>query len=77
MKTMIFALSVGLATPVFAAPALPPAVAVEAPHYTCQMNGLSHVALQEAPAQCCTGRFACPQLLSNTGLVRPRRDNRT
>ena len=77
MKTMIFMLSVGLTTPVFAAPAPLPAVAAEAPHYTCQMSGLSHVALQEAPAPCCTGRFACPQLLSNTGLVKPRRDNRT
>ena len=77
MKTVIFTLCVGLATPVFAAPSVPPAVTAEPPHYTCEMSGLSRIVLQEAPAPCCTGRFACPQLLSNTGLVKPRRDNRT
>ena len=45
--------------------------------YTCAAHGLSRVALHEGAAACCTGAFACPQLLSNTGLVKPRHDNRT
>ena len=45
--------------------------------YTCANGGLSHVALTADPAPCCTGSFGCPQLLSNTGLLKPKRDNHT
>ena len=45
--------------------------------YTCARGGLSRVAYAEQPAPCCTGMLGCPQLLANTGLVKPKRDNRT
>ena len=44
--------------------------------YTCAGSALSRVALRE-PAPCCSGMLGCPQLLANTGLIRPKRDNRT
>ena len=44
--------------------------------YTCAGSSLSRVALKE-PAPCCVGMLGCPQLLANTGLVKPKRDNRT
>jgi hypothetical protein len=52
-------------------------VRVDAPRYTCEGRALSHVAFVQPPAPCCTGMFGCPQLLSNTGLVKPKRSNRT
>ncbi len=45
--------------------------------YTCAGTGLSRVALAPTPHSCCDGLLGCPQLLSNTGLVKPRRDSRT
>lgn len=47
--------------------------------YTCSGGPLSRVALTNRvdPAPCCTGMLGCPQLLSNSGLVKPRADNRT
>lgn len=45
--------------------------------YTCATSGLSRVALQAEPAPCCEGMLGCPQLLGNTGLIKPRRSNRT
>ena len=45
--------------------------------YTCDGPGLSHVALQVQPAACCNGQFGCPQLLSNTGVPRSKRDRHT
>ena len=45
--------------------------------YTCAQGGLSKVAATEQPAPCCTGLLGCPQLLANTGLVKPKRANRT
>ena len=49
--------------------------------YTCSGHSLSKVAAvsgtQETPAPCCVGMMGCPQLLANTGLIRPKRDNRT
>ena len=53
------------------------AMRVDAPHYTCDRGGLSHVVLVQPPAPCCKGSFGCPQLLSNTGLVKPKASNRT
>ena len=61
-----------------------PAGAVNAPTprpvqslYTCAAGGLSRVALTADPAACCTGAMNCPQLLSNTGLIKSKRVNRT
>ena len=57
-----------------------PAPASTASLYTCNGRALSRVAATaqpEQPAPCCTGLTGCPQLLANTGLVKPRRDNRT
>lgn len=45
--------------------------------YTCERGGLSRVSAVAEPAPCCTGLLGCPQMLSNTGLVRPKRSNRT
>ncbi len=45
--------------------------------YTCAGNALSRVALRSTPVPCCDGMLGCPQLLANTGLLKPRRDNRT
>lgn len=79
--TLVFlaAASPAFAAPAFAAPALAVAAAapVEAPHYVCERGPLSRVSLKTEAAACCVGQFGCPQLLSNTGLVKPRRDNRT
>lgn len=45
--------------------------------YTCTGHNLSKVAATAPPAPCCVGMMGCPQLLANTGLIRPKRDNRT
>ena len=45
--------------------------------YTCAGGGLSRVSTAARPAPCCDGMLGCPQLLGNTGFVRPTRDNRT
>lgn len=45
--------------------------------YTCAGNSLSRVSLNSVPHACCDGLLGCPQLLANTGLVKPKRDNRT
>ena len=45
--------------------------------YTCAGRSLSKVAAITQPAPCCTGMMGCPQLLANTGLIRPKHDNRT
>ena len=45
--------------------------------YTCAGRSLSKVAAVAEPAPCCIGMMGCPQLLANTGLIRPKRDNRT
>ena len=49
--------------------------------YTCTGHSLSKVAATTGaptgPAPCCVGMMGCPQLLANTGLIRPKRDNRT
>ena len=49
--------------------------------YTCERQTLSRVAYHPGaaaqPAPCCTGMFGCPQLLANTGLVKPRHAART
>lgn len=41
----------------------------------CSRGPLERVALSAAP--CCNGLLACPQLLANTGLVKPKRPDRT
>lgn len=71
LATVVFLAAAGHAS---AAAAAPP---IEAPHYVCERGPLSRVALKSAAAACCVGQFGCPQLLSNTGLVKPKRDNRT
>ena len=45
--------------------------------YTCDAAGLSRVAFKPTPAPCCEGLLGCPQLLANTGLIKPKRNNRT
>lgn len=45
--------------------------------YTCSGHSLSKVAATTEPAPCCVGMMGCPQLLANTGLIRPKRDSRT
>lgn len=45
--------------------------------YTCAGRSLSKVAAIANPAPCCSGMMGCPQLLANTGLVRPKPSNRT
>lgn len=45
--------------------------------YTCAGAGLSRVAMRAQPAECCDGLLGCPQLLGSTGLVKPKRPNRT
>jgi hypothetical protein len=45
--------------------------------YTCASSNLSRVALKAEPTSCCEGMLGCPQLLANTGLVKPKRDTRT
>jgi hypothetical protein len=59
-----------------------PAFAVEArlaqrSGYTCEHGGLSRVGLRAQPAACCEGLLGCPQLLTSSGLIKPRRSNRT
>jgi hypothetical protein len=62
----------------FSGPALAASdVRVDTPRYTCEGGALSRAAFVQPPAPCCTGMFGCPQLLSNTGLVKPRHSNRT
>jgi hypothetical protein len=75
MKIILAAivLSASIGGPVYAATG----VHVDAPLYTCQGGGLSHVAYVQPPAPCCKGMFGCPQLLSNTGLIKPRHSHRT
>jgi hypothetical protein len=62
-----------------AAPALAvrPSLPARAGAYTCEPHGLSRVALAPEPPPCCAGLFGCPQLLSNTGLIKPKHTNRT
>ena len=45
--------------------------------YTCAGNAMSRVSLSATPHACCDGLLGCPQLLANTGLVKPKRDGRT
>ena len=45
--------------------------------YTCAGNAMSRVSLSSMPHACCNGMLGCPQLLANTGLVKPKRDGRT
>jgi len=45
--------------------------------YTCAGRFLSKVAATTNPAPCCSSMMGCPQLLANTGLVRPKFNNRT
>jgi hypothetical protein len=75
MKSLIAAIVLGAAIggPASAATS----VRVDAPRYTCEGGALSHVAFVQPPAPCCTGMFGCPQLLSNTGLIKPKHSNRT
>lgn len=75
MAILLSGAFVGPAFAIAAAPAI-------APRYTCEGGGLSRVGLsrgggQQETAPCCTGQFGCPQLLSNTGLVRPKYPHRT
>ena len=79
MKTFGAFVFLALVAPVMAAPALaaPASARIEPPHYMCERGPLSHVALRAEAAPCCAGQFGCPQLLSNTGLIKPKRDNHT
>ena len=64
-----------IATAAHAAPAAPrPATGTTAGH-ACTSAPLERVALTATP--CCAGRLSCPQLLANTGLVKPKRADRT
>ncbi len=69
----VLVLSTSISGPVYAAEQ----VRVDPPLYTCQGQGLSHVVFVQPPAPCCKGMFGCPQLLSNTGLVKRKHSNRT
>ena len=60
-----------------AAWAVPRSHSVLATHYTCEGRSLSRVAMTVEPAPCCDGLFGCPQLLSNTGLIKPKHANHT
>ncbi len=67
-----------LASAVYApAAALEIRLPIARPSYTCAAGALSRVALHTDPAPCCTGQLGCPQLLANTGLIKPRRSPRT
>ena len=74
MKTFAAFVFVSVAGPAVAASA---AALVETPHFVCERGPFSRVAFKAEAVPCCVGQFGCPQLLSNTGLVRPKRDNRT
>ena len=75
MKT--FAAFVFLTVAAAPAMAASAAASIEPPHFVCERGPLSRVALKAEAAPCCAGQFGCPQLLSNTGLIKPKRDNRT
>ena len=79
MKTALIAALMMASAAAASAPAS--AVELRAPSasslYTCSGHSLSKVAASAAPAPCCSGMMGCPQLLANTGLIRPKRDNRT
>ena len=80
MKTVLaitLALGALIAAPFASAHAAQLAPPVARQLYTCDRGGLSRVAMSGQPAPCCTGLLGCPQLLANTGLVKPKRDNRT
>lgn len=74
MKTIAATL---LLLSIASAHAAPAAIPNPADHMarSCARGPLERVALTSA--QCCTGLLACPQLLANTGLVKPRRADRT
>lgn len=72
IASVIMATAVAPASAIeFRAPAAPSSL------YTCAGRSLSKVAAIAEPAPCCVGMMGCPQLLANTGLIRPKRDNRT
>ncbi len=79
MRTIVVSLLITLtaAGPVLAASATHAAAPPQAAPYTCENKAVSRVALRPDPAPCCTGMFGCPQLLANTGLIRPKHANRT
>ena len=74
MKTFATLAFIGLAAPAMAATG---SARVESPRYMCERGPLSPVAMKAEAAPCCVGQFGCPQLLSNTGLIKPKHDNRT
>ena len=77
MKTALIA-SIIMATAVAPASAIELRAPAAAPSlYTCAGRFLSKVAAIANPAPCCVGMMGCPQLLANTGLIRPKHDNRT
>ncbi len=78
-RVAVTALAIGAlaATPALAAGQVAPPVSSASSLYTCEGAGLSRVAFAANPAPCCSGQLGCPQLLSNTGLVKPKRSNRT
>jgi methionine-rich copper-binding protein CopC len=78
MKTFAACMMVllSLATGAQAATAHSPVAAVDpASGFTCNRRPLERIAFRAAP--CCSGLLSCPQLLSNTGLVKPKRSDRT
>jgi len=82
MKTIaaIMILVLSVAAPAAAASVaspIPEPDAAAGRRYTCDHQGVSRVALRTEAAPCCTGLFGCPQLLANTGLIKPKRANRT
>ena len=79
MKTFTALMFFALIAPatVASVAAAPASARIEPPHYMCERGPLSHVALRAEAAPCCAGQFGCPQLLSNTGLIKPKRDNHT
>ena len=77
MKTVLFAAGMLLLPNTVPAFAASPPLAAPAGGYVCEHQGVSRVALRPDPAPCCAGLFACPQLLSNTGLIKPKHSNRT
>ncbi len=72
-----FLIAIILATTIGGAASAATTARADAPRYTCAGGALSHVAFVQPPAPCCTGMFGCPQLLSNTGLVKPKHSHRT
>lgn len=71
--TALMSAPVAMAAPAAAAPMAREAYSF----YNCPTNGLSRVSFPADPTACCSGLVGCPQLLSNTGLVKPKRSNRT